>query len=168
MRSLLRCLLWLTEAWKHLCVCDSRGCKFLLIRRGAANFGAMRTCLYLATVCFLSCCAWFKEENCGTLLFLPWELSTCFLISYIPHPPHPPPMVSGFEWHCEAEVIRRDFTLASRKGQRFLWSYHKMAMNWLEKRSLLPWIGGLSMKSLVSQKAARRTEPVAVPPGAFG
>lgn len=24
-------------------------------------------------------------------------------------------MVSGCEWHCKAEVIRRDFTLASRK-----------------------------------------------------
>lgn len=28
-------------------------------------------------------------------------------------------MVSGCEWHCKAKVIRRDFTLASRKDQRF-------------------------------------------------
>lgn len=89
MRSLLRCLLWLTKAWKHLCACDSLGCKFLLIRRGAANFAAMRTCLYLATVCFLSCCAWFKKENCGTLFIylLSWQLSPCFLISYCFFPP---------------------------------------------------------------------------------
>lgn len=35
----------------------------------------------------LSCCAWFKKENCGTLFFLSWEFSLCFLISYCFFPP---------------------------------------------------------------------------------